>query len=565
MQKAGFASLLNATAVTACLAALVPGAGEAQEASATPEASASVLLSQDQYRQSILDIFGPAIELTGRFEPGVRDEGMLAVGARKIGVTESGLERYDDLARGIARQVVDPANRSTFISCQPKSVTAPDDDCTRTFITRLGRPLYRRPLAESEIRALVQVAANSSAEVDDFYAGLATSLATMLISPQFLFRFTFVEPDPAHAGQQRQTAYSKAGVLSFFLWNSTPDGELLRAAEAGELHDAEGLAHQVDRMISSPRVESSVRAFFSDMLRFSDYETLAKDPTFYPQFTRAAKEDSMEQTLRTIVDQLVVKQGDYRDLFTTRQTFMTRSLAALYGIPLVDTTENGQPDRWMPYTFDENDPRVGILSQVSFVALHSPSGRSSPTDRGKAVREVLLCQKVPPPPANVDFSLVQATDNPIYKTARERLAAHANVPQCAGCHRMTDPIGLALESFDSSGRFRTTENGAPIDTSGQLNGVKYGNARELSEALRNDPAVPACVAKRVFEYATATLPPGGDPRWAQVTERFQESGYKFMELMRQVALSDLLYQVPATTEARGESDPGKSVRAGGTR
>ena len=168
------------------------------------------------------------------------------------------------------------------------------------------------------------------------------------------------------------------------------------------------------------------------------------------------------------------------------------------------------------------------------------------------MREVLLCQKVPPPPANVDFSLVQVTDNPSYKTARERLAAHANVPMCAGCHRMTDPIGLALENFDSSGQFRTTENGAPIDTSGQLNGVKYENARELGEALRNDPAVPACVAKRVFEYGTATVPPNSDPSWAQVTERFQESGYNFMELMRQIALSDLFYEVPAE-EKQNES------------
>jgi hypothetical protein len=542
---------LNATALTTCLA-LAAGSAQAQEASAALEVSASVRLSEDQYRQSILDIFGPAIKLTGRFEPGVREEGLLAVGARKIGVTESGLERYDDLARGIARQVVDPANRATFIPCQPKSSTEPDDACARTFLTGIGRSLYRRSLLESEIRELVQVAANSAASAHDFYAGLSTSLATMLISPQFLFRFTFVEPDPAHPGQQRQTAHSKASALSFFLWNSTPDGELLRAAEAGELHTAEGLARQVDRMLSSPRVESSVRAFFSDMLRFSDYETLAKDPAFFPQFTRTAKEDSMEQTLRTIVDHLVAKQGDYRDLFTTRETFMTRSLAALYGIPLVDTTENGQPDRWMPYRFSENDPRAGILSHVSFVALHSPSGRSSPTDRGKAVREVLLCQKVPPPPPNVDFSLVQVTDNPDYKTARERLAVHANVPMCAGCHRMTDPIGLALESYDSSGRFRTMENGAPIDTSGQLNGVKYANARELGEALRNDPAVPACVAKRAFEYGTATLPPTGDPRWTQVTERFQESGYKFMELMRQIALCDLFYQVPERDPASSE-------------
>ena len=165
MQTGGFASVLKATALMTCLA-LVPGAAQAQGESATYAASASVQLSQDQYRQSILDIFGPAIQLTGRFEPGSREEGMLAVGARKIGVTESGLERYDDLARGIARQVVDPANRTTFIACQPKSVTEPDDACTRTFITGVGRSLYRRPLAESEIRELVQVAAVAVAWIE---------------------------------------------------------------------------------------------------------------------------------------------------------------------------------------------------------------------------------------------------------------------------------------------------------------------------------------------------------------------------------------------------------------
>jgi hypothetical protein len=242
---------------------------------------------------------------------------------------------------------------------------------------------------------------------------------------------------------------------------------------------------------------------------------------------------------------LFVKQGDYRDLFTTRQTFLTRSLATLYGVPLIDTTENGQPDRWIPYEFDANDPRVGILSQVSFVALHSPSGRSSPTDRGKNVREILLCQKVPPPPGNVDFSIVQATNNPVYKTARERLSAHATNAICAGCHKIMDPIGLALENFDSSGQYRTTENGAVIDASGQINGVKYNDLRELGQVLRNDPAIPACVAKRVYEYGTASLPPEQDPRWTQIKDQFQKSGYKFTELMRQVALSDLLYQVPS--------------------
>jgi hypothetical protein len=224
---------------------------------------------------------------------------------------------------------------------------------------------------------------------------------------------------------------------------------------------------------------------------------------------------------------------------------MTVSLAALYNVPLADTSDNGQPDHWVPYTYPENDPRVGLLAQASFVALYSPAGRTSPTGRGKALRETLLCQTVPAPPANVDFKVVADVSNPKYKTTRERLTAHRSEPMCAGCHRITDPIGLALENFDGSGGYRLTENGVAIDTTGELNGHKFNGPLELARTLHDDPAVTACVAKKVYAFGAGRMPPDKDPQWQEVRAKFEASHYNFVELLRQVALSDVFYSVPA--------------------
>ncbi len=160
-------------------------------------------------------------------------------------------------------------------------------------------------------------------------------------------------------------------------------------------------------------------------------------------------------------------------MFTTKRTFLTPELAAIYRVPFASDVPNGSPDAWGPYEYPASDPRAGILSQVSFTALHSPPGRGSATIRGKALREIVLCQKVPSPPANVNFKIVLDTSNPVYKTARERLTAHRSNPVCAGCHKFVDPIGLSLENFDGIGAYRTRENDVLIDTSGELGGNKF--------------------------------------------------------------------------------------------
>jgi hypothetical protein len=499
-------------------------------------------ISPSQYIQTITDIFGSAIKVNGQFEPEVRVDGLLAIGSRKASISDRGLESYDEIARSIAQQLMDPANRGTFVHCVPQSPSTRDDHCATLFVAAVGRLLYRRPLGAEELAKQVQVAGAATATLHDFYAGLATSLADMLVSPDFLFRRKHLEPDPAKSGMMRLDAYSKASVLSFFLWNASPDEVLLRSAESGEIHSRPGLQRQVDRMLSSPRIETGVRAFFSDMLGFNELDTLAKDATFFPRYTLNVRDESAEQTLRTIVDNLVTRHGDYRDLFITPHTFLTRSLAALYNVPLAERVQNGEPEHWLPYTYPSDDPRVGILAQASFVALHSPAGRSSPTGRGKALRELLLCQRVPPPPGNVDFSFVQDISNPEYKTTRSRLTAHRKEVMCAGCHRITDPIGLALENFDSSGAYRTTENGELIDASGDLNGVKFSGPLGLGQAVHDDVTTTACVAKKAFGFGAGRLPDVSDAEWQRIQEQFKESRYNFLELLRQIAMSDMLYR-----------------------
>tara|TARA_R110002049_G_scaffold187582_3_gene355893 strand:- start:2350 stop:3267 length:918 start_codon:yes stop_codon:yes gene_type:complete len=296
-------------------------------------------------------------------------------------------------------------------------------------------------------------------------------------------------------------------------------------------------------MLESPRLVDGMRAFFDDMLVFNEFKTLAKDATIYPEFTSVTAQDAREQTLRTIIDHTLNKNEDYRDLFTSRSTFMSPALAIVYGVP-------AQPG-WAPYTFAEDSPRAGLLTQVSFLALTSHPGRSSVTLRGMALRERLLCQTVPEPPPGIDFSVVSNPDAH-YPTQRQRVAAHLETPSCAGCHRITDPIGLSLEQFDGAGGYRLTENGATIDATGGLDGFEFDGAIGLGEALSQNPELPRCLVQRVYSYATGG-PPEIEARAAlnYFNEEFAAQGYQLRSLLRTIALSkafSLIHKSPSEEE-----------------
>lgn len=530
--------------LVAALAAITPGlAGAAGKPLGAETVSPLMLrLTSEQYQAVIADTFGATITLGGRFEPDPRVDGLLGIGAGKVSVSTDGLEQYDLMARTIAAQVVSPEQRAISVPCRPASETAADDACARQFLAGAGQFLYRRPLTEVELTARVATARAVATKLASFYEGLSWSLAQMLVSPQFLFRTVEFEPDPKRRGQLRMTAYAKASRLSFFLWNAGPDEQLLAAAGKGDLHTPRGLARQVDRMMASPRLEQGVRAFFSDMLMFDELPALSKDPIIYPKFSAKVAVDSREQSLRTIVDLTLTNGGDYRDLFLTKKTFLTQNLASVYKIPLVNNVPNGSPDTWQAFEFPADDPRGGLLSQISFLSLHSHAGRSSPTLRGKALREVFLCQPVPAPPAAVDFQIVQDTSNPVYKTARDRLNAHAQNPVCAGCHKLTDPMGLALENFDGGGAYRTTENGVKIDTAGELDRIKFDDAEGLGRALHDHPAATACVVNRMSSYGLGRAITRQENQWIEALKAdFARQGYKIPALIRGIATSPPFY------------------------
>ena len=555
VKKTSFTRSILATVATIGIAVGVAQA--ASEPASNGGNAVTRRLSPDQYKQTLLNIFGQDIKLAARFEPDLRESGLFAVGAGRVSVTTTGLERYDASARTISAQVVDAEHRATLIPCKPADAKAADDACANAFLTNVGRLLYRRTLTPEEAAIQVKIARESATTLKSFYDGLGLSLATMLTSPQFLFYREYVEPDPANKGEYRLTAHSKATQLSFLLWNAGPDKELIAAAESGALNTPKGLTKQVDRLIASPRLESGVRAFFSDMLMLDNFATLTKDAEIYPKFTTDVARDAREQTLKTIVDHLLTRRGDYRDLFTTPNTFLTPVLGTVYHVPVMPPEQmDSASEGWQAYTYPAGDPRAGFLAQASFVALHSHPGRSSPTLRGKALREILFCQKVPDPPANVDFSLVQDTKNTTYRTARDRVTAHLANPLCAGCHKLIDPMGLALENFDSSGSFRTTENGAKIDASGELDGKKFGDITGLSQAVHDSPQTPKCLVNRVYSYGTGRPPARGEAEFVKYLEDgFAADGYKITGLFRRIATSEAFYKVaPAeVTKAEGPS------------
>lgn len=503
-------------------------------------------MTGEQYTNTIAQIFGADISnaVAPPLPPLARTDGLLSSGAAFVGVTSDQVQQIQQAATSVAAKVVDKYHRDYLIPCEPVSSTEADAACAAQFLRETGRLLYRRSLSEDKVSELVVVADNAAEQTEDFYSGLAIALESMLISPEAVFIVDSAEPDPDNPGEERLDAYSMASRLSYFLWNSAPDNELLVAAENGDLHNRQGLERAVERMLQSSRLEDGVRAFFDDMMAFDTFDSLAKDPIVYPAVTGATLADAREQTLRTVIDHVLTQNLDYRDLFTTRKTFMSMNLAVVYGTP----TTNG----WVPYQYPEDSSRSGLLTQVSFLAAHSHAVRSSPTLRGKALRELFLCQKVPPPPPDVDFSALEdAGDVP---TARERLKVHNTNPACAGCHLITDPMGLALENFDGAGSYRATENGAELDISGELDGTTYDTVGGLTEAMRNHPKLSQCLVNRLYAYGT------GGPvslRYDRdiltgFERRFVEQGFKVPDLLRNIALSQAFSRVrpdPAAAES----------------
>src|SRR5215467_7673435 len=503
-------------------------------------------LTEQEYRNSIADIFGKEIEVRGSFEPTKRTGGLEAASTALLSVTPVGLESFNKMADDIAAQVTAEKYRAK-LPCTPKDPTAPDDVCAREILSHYGLLLFRRPLTAAELENPVGLVHSLTERTNDFYSGLHYGLSMLLQLPDFLFRKEIAIPS-ASGKSGTLDSYSRATRLSFLMWNTTPDAELLRAAGNGELNTREGLAKQVDRLMASPRLDDGVRAFFDDLLQLDTFDTVSKDSLLYPKWGSGMATSAREETLRTAIDLALHGNGDIRDLVTTRQTYIDRRLAVLYRVPFPFTAD------WVKYEFPADSGRSGLLTQISMLAMFSHPGRSSPTKRGVALLDIFLCSPTPEPPNDVDFSVVNDPNSPL-KTLRERLMAHATNKVCASCHTRSDPIGLSLEGFDTIGGHRTTENGEPIDASATIQAHSFSGAQGLGQYIHDSPQYPACVARRLYSYSRGVRSWSVDD-FPDAYREFQNSGFRLRALLRSMALSESFYAAPPPPPS---SDASKEV------
>ena len=501
-------------------------------------------LTEQEYRNSIADIFGKEIEVRGSFEPTKRTGGLEAASTALLSVTPVGLESFNKMAGDIAAQVTAEKYRAK-LPCTPKDPKAPDDVCAREILSHYGLLLFRRPLTAAELENPVGLLHSITERTNDFYAGLHYGLSMLLQLPDFLFRKEVAIPS-ADGKSGTLDSYSRATRLSFLMWNTTPDAELLRAAGNGEFNTSAGLAKQVDRLIASPRLEVGMRAFFDDMLELDTFDTVSKDSLLYPKWGSAMATSAREETLRTVIGLTLDDNGDIRDLMTTRQTYIDRRLAMLYGVAFPFTGD------WVKYEFPAESGRSGILTQISMLSMFSHPGRSSPTKRGVAINEIFLCSPTPAPPNNVDFSVVN-NPNSSMKTLRERLMAHATNPTCAACHQRSDPVGLSLEAFDTIGGYRTTENGEPINVSATIQGHTFSGAQGLGQYMHDNPRYPACVARKLYSYSRGLKSSSVDD-FQDAYKAFQNSGFRLRALLKSMAVSDSFYAVgPPENQSASDS------------
>ena len=318
--------------------------------------------------------------------------------------------------------------------------------------------------------------------------------------------------------------------LSFLFWNTTPDDALLDAAEAGELATIPGLTAQVDRLVQDPRVREAMNNFHAERLGMDALASLAKDADLYPAMTGSLGAAMREDILRTI-DYLTFDAGtDYRELFDTRVSFVNSELAAVYGLP-----DPGAA--FQRIALPEDSLRVGLLGKAGLLAMNAHVKETSPTLRGKFVRERILCQSIQPPPANVVPVLPEPDPNA--PTMRARLSAHATDESCAGCHSRMDPIGLAFENFDAIGAYRATDNGHALDVSGELDGRPFDGPRQLAGIFREDSGAAVCVARQLYRYAVGHVEgPGERIVVSGLSSAFEASNYQLTLLLKSIVVSD---------------------------
>ena len=445
-----------------------------------------------------------------------------------------------------ATGVSETASRRKIFICRP---TTPDEErpCAERIISNLGGSAYRRPLQAKDVKGIMTFYDQGRAE-GGFELGIRMALEAILASPHFIFRMEEL-PAGARPGQRYAVAPNDlASRLSFFIWGAPPDEALIAAARSGSLADPNVLAAQTRRMLADPKSEALATRFAAQWMRLQDIEKVHPDALQFPDFHEQLG-DAMRRETELFFYGLIRENKSIMELYSANYTYLNEELARHYGIPGVA----GPEFRKVSYP---DDRRSGLLGHASVLTLTSHANRTSPVLRGKWVMEVLLGSPPPPPPPDVpDLDKTGEAKDGRLLTTRERMELHRSNPQCRSCHVFMDPIGLALDNFDVTGRWRLRENGSPLDTRGDFyDGTPVSTPAELKAVLLKRP-IPLIrtFTQNLMAYALGRrIEYYDNPAVRRITTAAEAGGYRINDFIVGVVLSDAFrMRRVAETQAAG--------------
>jgi hypothetical protein len=451
-------------------------------------------LSVREYNNVVRDLLGDATQPANQFGQEVYTNGF-DNGSDSLTVQGTDVLAFQTAAESLAATAVGNNLPNLIGGCD---TTQPAQVCVSAFLDTFATRAYRRPLTTTERQRLQTVYA-AGAATGGFQGGIQLMLEAVLQSPSFLYREELGAPDPSlPKGVVRLTDYELASELSFLLTGSMPDATLFTAAQTGTLKTVDGIRREATRLLASAQARPALRSFLHQWMATDQVATINKDAAIYPSFNPALA-TSMAKELDQYFDHVLWSgTGSLRELLTSPMSFLDSSLATT----IYDVT--GPVNATLPTMLD-NQTRQGILTRAGFLAAHSDVDSSGPVPRGVFVLNSMLCRPPLSPPPNVPPAPPVSDAIAAHQTTRQRFGMHLNQPFCNSCHAIIDGVGFGFEEFDGIGVHRTTENGSPVDTSGNLQGTDvdgpFVGVSQLAQKLSGSREVLGCYVKQVYRYA----------------------------------------------------------------
>ena len=432
-----------------------------------------------------------------------------------------------------------PEVREEILVCEP--LEGEELDCAREIISAFGRRAWRRPLSSDDVERLADLYTAVQTGEADFELGVKTLLKAMMLSPHFLYRVE-LDPDINDDTPHSLNSHELASRMSYALWSSMPDEELFALADSETLGQKDVLNNEVKRMLEDPKASALVDNFAGQWLHLRNLNDVVRDSTAFPDYNDALANDMRLET-EMLFKHFLSGQFDIRDFLAPGYTFLNHRLADFYGI-------EGDFGPSLELSSTEGSERTGVLTHGSVLTVTSHTFRTSPVNRGRWIMGQFLCAEPPPPPAGVDTTLEEEGNEDL--TIKEKMAAHRDKPECAGCHMLMDPLGLSLEHFDAIGKWRDSDDGKPVEAFDELpDGTMITGAQGVTEYLQQNSNTLPCVAEQFFTYLLGRgVEYDDEVRIGLMMESWEEAGYTLEALLTLIVSDDAftMRQAPPAEE-----------------